>query len=184
MTWQFRRADTADLERIMQLETSTFASDAWASDTMQSELASPNSWYLVAFRPETPEKLDAYAGLLAPPGVEDADIQTIAVAPEARRSGLGRNLMRALMNEAVKRGATTVFLEVRADNPAAQQLYATLGFEQIAVRPRYYQPDDVDAIVMRHFLTPREAALAAPEASSPLPQQVAEGDSFGGEDEQ
>ena len=42
-----------------------------------------------------------------------------------------------------------MLLEVRADNPAAQALYAQHGFEAIAVRPRYYQPDDVDAVVMR-----------------------------------
>jgi len=164
MTWQFRRANVGDLDRIMELETATFTTDAWAADTMRGELESANNWYLVAFRPETPERLDAYAGLLAPPGVEDADIQTIAVAPDARRHGLGRNLMRALINEAQQRGATAVFLEVRADNPAAQQLYSILGFEHIAVRPRYYQPDNVDAIVMRLALTPREPAFTNGES--------------------
>ena len=38
---------------------------------------------------------------------------------------------------------------MRADNPGAQALYRELGFEEIGVRPHYYQPDDVDAIVMR-----------------------------------
>jgi len=42
-----------------------------------------------------------------------------------------------------------VFLEVRADNPSAEGLYLSEGFEEIGRRPRYYQPDDVDAIVMR-----------------------------------
>ena len=49
-------------------------------------------------------------------------------------------LVQSLLAEARRRGASEVFLEVRADNPGAQQLYRTLGFEQIAVRPRYYQP--------------------------------------------
>jgi ribosomal protein S18 acetylase RimI-like enzyme len=53
------------------------------------------------------------------------------------------------MKEAATRGASEIFLEVRADNPGAQALYCSFGFEEIAVRPRYYQPDDVDAIVMR-----------------------------------
>jgi N6-L-threonylcarbamoyladenine synthase/ribosomal-protein-alanine N-acetyltransferase len=42
-----------------------------------------------------------------------------------------------------------VFLEVRADNPGARALYESLGFAEIAVRPDYYQPDGVDAVIMR-----------------------------------
>jgi N6-L-threonylcarbamoyladenine synthase/ribosomal-protein-alanine N-acetyltransferase len=57
--------------------------------------------------------------------------------------------MLSLIKEARKRGAREVFLEVRADNPTAQRLYLRLGFEEIGVRPGYYQPDNVDALVMR-----------------------------------
>ena len=52
-------------------------------------------------------------------------------------------------------GAERVFLEVRADNPAAQTLYADLGFAPVGLRPHYYQPDDVDAVVMRLDIEPR-----------------------------
>src|SRR5690606_8978165 len=62
VTWQLRRADAGDLESIMRLETSIFGSDAWSSGTMRDELANANTWYLVAFRPETPESIEAYAG--------------------------------------------------------------------------------------------------------------------------
>ena len=81
-----------------------------------------------------------------------ADIQTIAVVPEARRRGIGRTLLLALAEAGQRRGAAEALLEVRADNPGAQALYRSMGFEQIAIRPRYYQPDDVDAIVMRAAL--------------------------------
>jgi N6-L-threonylcarbamoyladenine synthase/ribosomal-protein-alanine N-acetyltransferase len=57
--------------------------------------------------------------------------------------------MLSLIAEARDRGATEVFLEVRADNPPAQQLYERLGFEPIAVRAAYYQPEGVDAVIMR-----------------------------------
>ena len=57
--------------------------------------------------------------------------------------------MLRLIDEARDRGASEVFLEVRADNPGAEALYDSLGFEVIAVRPKYYQPDGVDAHVMR-----------------------------------
>lgn len=149
MAWLLRRAGVDDLDAIMRLETSTFGSDAWSEGAMRSELASPHAYYLVAVPEERPDEIDGYAGLLAPASAQQADIQTIAVAPEARRAGLGRTLMLQLMTEARQRCAREVFLEVRADNPGAQSLYEKLGFEEIAVRPGYYQPDNVDAVVMR-----------------------------------
>jgi len=163
-----RRATLDDLDAIMDLETSTFTSDAWSRGTMRAELASPHGYYLVAEAPAAeragadgpgePQHPDAviagYAGLLAPADSGQADIQTIAVAPDARGHGLGRALMVALLDEARRRRAHDVFLEVRADNPNAQALYFSLGFEQIAVRPNYYQPDGVDAYIMRWEVRP------------------------------
>src|SRR5690606_36399056 len=93
--------------------------------------------------------LDAYAGLLAPHGAPQGDIQTIAVEEHARGRGLGRMLMHALIAEARRRGIRELFLEVRADNPPARHLYQVLGFTEVGVRPRYFQPDGVDAVVMR-----------------------------------
>ncbi len=166
MTWQLRRALPGDIQSIMHLESSIFARDAWSTEIMLGELRSEHCWYLVAFRPETPQQIEAYAGLHAPLHSGSADIQTIAVAPEARRGGLGRLLIRTLVNEARKRGATEVFLEVRADNQGAENLYRSLGFEQIAVRKHYYQPDDVDAIVMRLTPVQRGHAFTAADNES------------------
>jgi ribosomal-protein-alanine acetyltransferase len=128
---------------------------------MRGEVTSDHTYYLVAFRQGTPDVIDGYAGLLAPAGSTDGDIQTIAVAPGARRQGLGRALMLTLLHEARRRGITAVFLEVRADNPGAQALYRMLGFEEIGVRPHYYQPDDVDAVVMRVDVAAAETIWAA-----------------------
>ena len=96
-------------------------------------------------------------------GAADADIQTIAIAEAARGAGRGRALLRALLGEARECGAREMFLEVRADNPVAEALYASEGFVEIARRPRYYQPDDIDAVVMKLDL----AAWAAAQASAP-----------------
>jgi len=156
MVWQLRRAGAGDLDRIMLIENSSFLSDAWSRDGMRSELANRQCYYLVAFRPETPEAIAGYAGLFSPRGAREADVQTIAVGEASRREGLGRLLVQSLVAEARSRGVQEVFLEVRADNPGAQTLYASLGFEKIAVRVAYYQPDGMDAIVMRLKLeTPR-----------------------------
>jgi ribosomal-protein-alanine N-acetyltransferase len=146
MDFEIRVATPDDIDAIMELETSTFGTDAWSADTMSSELGGEYTYYLVAF--DSPDVLAGYAGLLCPDDGE-GEIQTIAVAPVARRQGLGRLLMERLIAEADARGATQVFLEVRADNPNAQHLYESLGFAQIAVRKNYYQPGNVDAQVMQ-----------------------------------
>lgn len=159
MTWQLRRATADDLDRIMELETGTFGNDAWSGSAMLSDLRNRQCYYLVAERVGFPGELDGYAGLFAPPGALEGEIQTIAVAETARRGGLGRVLMQSLISEARKRGAKEVFLEVRADNPGPRRLYATLGFDEIAVRVGYYQPDNVDAIVMRLALVPAPLVL-------------------------
>lgn len=157
MSWTLRRASADDLAAIMAIETALFPTDAWSARTMAAELAGPHGYYLVAEAEDG--RLDGYAGLLAPRGSGQADIQTIAVIERARRRGLGRALMRALLGEARSRAATEVFLEVRADNPGARALYESLGFAEIAVRPAYYQPDGVDAVIMRLELTEPEGSL-------------------------
>jgi ribosomal-protein-alanine N-acetyltransferase len=158
-TWSLRGATPADLEAIMAIETSTFTDDAWSSTNMASELSGEHGYYLVAQSGEG--SIDGYAGLLAPLGTGQADIQTIAVVPRARRHGLGRTLMLALQNEARRRGAEEIFLEVRADNPGARALYDELGYLQIDVRKRYYR-GGVDAHIMRLDVpTPRTTVAGA-----------------------
>jgi ribosomal-protein-alanine acetyltransferase len=166
MTWQLRRASEADLDAVMAIETPVFGSDAWPRSAMASELRSAHTYYLVAHRVETPDAIEGYAGLLAPAGSGQGDIQTIAVAESGRRMGLGRILMLTLIAEARDRGAAEIFLEVRADNPDAHSLYLSLGFQQIAVRPRYYQPDGVDAIIMKRAVEQPELTAAAGAAAS------------------
>ena len=166
MTWQLRHALPGDLDAIMALETSIFGNDAWSPAMMARDVADPSCYYLVAFPPDHPERIEAYAGLLAPKGAPEADIQTIAVAESARGHGLGGILMQTLIGEARKRGAREVFLEVRADNPSAHRLYRRLGFDDVGVRRGYYQPDNVDAIVMRLHIPAPTLGPATPEATA------------------
>jgi len=168
MTWQLRRANDADLDAVMAIETPVFGSDAWPRSAMASELKSAHTYYLVAHEVGTPEVIEGYAGLLAPAQSGQGDIQTIAVAEGARRMGLGKILMLTLLAEARDRGATEVFLEVRADNPGAHALYVALGFEEIAVRPKYYQPDGVDAIIMR--FTVKEPTMSPADTTNRPPR--------------
>ncbi|RKQ85403.1 N6-L-threonylcarbamoyladenine synthase/ribosomal-protein-alanine N-acetyltransferase [Mycolicibacterium mucogenicum 261Sha1.1M5] len=140
-----RDATLADLDEVAALEADLFGSDAWSREVVREELAGDHRRYLVLV--DEGGAIRGYAGLLVVG--TDGDIQTIAVAPELRGGGHGRALMVELLAEAARRGARQVFLEVRADNPPARGLYASLGFAEIGVRPRYYQPEGIDAIVMQ-----------------------------------
>jgi ribosomal-protein-alanine acetyltransferase len=154
VSWLLRTATADDVAAIMAIEEAVFPDDAWSTESMAREVAGEHGYYLVAIGDDG--GLDGYAGLLAPDGSGHGDIQTIAVVERARRHGLGRTLVLALLAEARRRGASEVFLEVRADNPGARALYESLGFAEIAVRPRYYR-GGIDAVVMR---------LAVPEPSA------------------
>lgn len=101
-----------------------------------------------------------YAGLSAPSSADQGDVQNIAVVPELRGTGLGRHLLRLLIAEAERRGLADLLLEVRIDNTAAQTLYRSEGFAQIAVRPRYYR-GAIDALIMSRPLATSTAASSA-----------------------
>lgn len=78
---------------------------------------------------------------------DEAEIITIGVAPDARRTGIAAAMLGIIEGDLKKRGVKHIFLEVAADNTPARALYEQNGFVQIGVRPRYY--DGVDAIMMR-----------------------------------
>lgn len=140
-----REASEDDLDAIWGLETTVFGAEAWTLGMMREELTADHRHYLVLTNEE--DQLIGYGGLLAIG--PDGDIQTIAIAPQERGAGYGRRILNALIDEAEQRTVRNVFLEVRADNPRALSLYASIGFAEIGVRPRYYQPGDVDAVVMK-----------------------------------
>lgn len=142
---QLRAATPADLDAIWAIESAVFGPEAWSKEMMREELTAEHRCYLVLSDSEG--HIRGYGGLLSLG--TDGDIQTIALSPEHRGSGAGRRLMNALLDEAQRRGVREVFLEVRADNPVAQGLYLSLGFREIGIRPRYYQPGNVDAVVMK-----------------------------------
>lgn len=160
-----RAAGAADLAAIMDLERASFPTDAWSEAMMAAELDSPHGAYLVDVEAG---RVVGYGGVRAVRGAGDADIQTIALDAAHRGRGRGRRLLAELLAIAAERGARTVFLEVRADNPTAAGLYRSEGFTEVARRPRYYQPDDVDAVVMTLDLHAwREARTpAAPDADA------------------
>jgi len=142
---RLRSATVADLDELWAIESRVFGSDAWSREMMQEELTADHRCYLVLA--DEAGSVVSYGGLLTVG--HEGDIQTIAVAEDRRGEGHGRRMMNALLDAAGERGAREVFLEVRADNPVARALYESLGFVELGVRPHYYQPGGVDAVVMR-----------------------------------
>lgn len=149
-----RPATEHDVPVISELEANIFGSTAWSRDLVIEEVTGPHRTYIVL--EDAHGKILGYGGVLVIG--HDADIQTIAIVPESRGNGLGRTLLTELLSEARVKDAWQVFLEVRADNEAAVSLYRSYGFEHLAVRKQYYQPDGVDALVMRLRLAPTSAS--------------------------
>ena len=80
----------------------------------------------------------------------EAHLLNLCVHPNAQRLGYGRRLLNALMLRASDAGADKIFLEVRPSNQVALRLYASVGFEQVGIRPAYYQAENgrEDAVIL------------------------------------
>lgn len=147
MTFSLRDLLLQDVPGVAQLELELFPVDAWPLEMFLDEVSQPQTRrYLVA---EIDGRMVGYAGVMVVAAT--ADIQTIGVLPECEGQGIGSAMLTELLVEAGRRGAAEVLLEVRADNPRAQDLYLRNGFEHIHTRRKYYR-DGVDAWVMRLIL--------------------------------
>jgi ribosomal-protein-alanine N-acetyltransferase len=154
-----------DLEAVLALEHDLFPEDAWSPGMFWSELAdtrhpAATRTYLVAEDPAD-GRLLGYAGLAAVAGT--GDVQTIATARDQWGSGLGARLLTELLRAATAAECHEVLLEVRIDNTRAQRLYQRFGFEPIGFRKGYYQPGNVDALVMRLADPARQPVLNTSE---------------------
>ncbi|WP_376778552.1 ribosomal protein S18-alanine N-acetyltransferase [Kitasatospora kifunensis] len=138
-----------DIAPVLELEPQLFPEDAWSAGMYWSELAEAhpggNRHYTVATTEDG--TIVGYAGLMAI-GTE-ADVQTIGVDDRYQGRGLGAALLGDLIAEAARRGCAELLLEVRIDNFRAQRLYERFGFAPVGIRRGYYQPANVDALVMR-----------------------------------
>lgn len=117
----------------------------WTADEFASLLSLPGSFLKI--RPQ--------AFVLGRAIADEAELLTLAVAPESRRKGTGRALVEEFAQEARDRGAETAFLEVAADNTPARALYEATGWRQSGARRGYYTTPDgekIDALILRRPL--------------------------------
>jgi ribosomal-protein-alanine N-acetyltransferase len=136
------------IAEVMPMEEDLFGAEKWSEWMFWNELASGH-YYRVAL--DDDGTIVGYGGLaLAGPEnrPDEAWVQNLAVRRDAQRRGLGRLILDDLLAEAARHRVRKVLLEVAVDNEPAQKLYATSGFEPLAVRRGYYQPSNTDALVM------------------------------------
>lgn len=140
-----RMEDASDLSR---LHKASFE-EGWSEADFRTWLARAEGFAAVASRAASRE-WDAVAFGLALSAGEDAELLTIAVLDNCRRSGLGRSILAALDAEAKNRGLRRWVLEVARTNLAALSLYKSAGFMEIRVRKAYYRGGEgrVDALVL------------------------------------
>jgi ribosomal-protein-alanine N-acetyltransferase len=130
--------------------TGTATDDPWSTETLAKILALPRSFGLIAHGAGQP-----LGFLLAQCAAGESEIINLAVAPDARRQGIGEALVAGAMARARAEGARTMFLEVADDNAAARALYDLKEFVQVGIRPDYYRRgpvNHVDALILRREL--------------------------------
>ena len=117
--------------------------DPWSVRDFEDCVTS-DATFLVA---ETAQGVAGY--LVAIDAADEGEILNLAVAPNGRRHGVGRALVREILETLSDRGVRKVFLEVRESNAAARALYAGYGFKEVGRRTQYYRRPVEDAIVLR-----------------------------------
>jgi len=145
---KFRPMTALDLVSAIAIEKEVYGKTAWSADQFKEEFAkAPKSaQYLAA---EIEGQLIAYAGIFYVADV--ADIHTITVVADQRRKGIGRELLKRLIDWARVKKAQAIMLEMRLGNDAARPLYESFGFIEISKRENYYGPG-LTAVVMRKEL--------------------------------
>ena len=130
-------------EAVAEIEKICF-SDPWSLNSVNSELDNPLSLWIVAM---DGDRVVGYVGSQTVLG--DADMMNLAVLPEFRRLGIGKELVKQLINALQSRSAQSLSLEVRQSNVPAIQLYESLGFLQVGLRPNYYKNPKENALILR-----------------------------------
>ncbi|KMO71472.1 ribosomal-protein-alanine N-acetyltransferase [Mycobacterium sp. BK558] len=136
----------ADAARCAELEAQLFeGDDPWPERAFLAEIAAKHNLYVAA---RADDKLVGYAGIARLGRVKpyEYEIHTVGVDPAYQGQGIGRGMLRHLIEYA---DGGTIFLEVRTDNEAAIALYESEGFTKMGIRKRYYRVSGADAYTMK-----------------------------------
>jgi ribosomal-protein-alanine N-acetyltransferase len=134
-----RTATAEDVATIVAIEQACFGAAAWSTALVHAEVVGDRHVVMLS------DDREAYGAISVSDDV--ADLDRIAVVPDARGRGLARDLLETLVDRARDLGAERMLLEVAADNAVATSLYESAGFDTISTRKGYYS-GGVDALVM------------------------------------
>lgn len=143
MSWQLRRMTAADLAEVFRIEQCSHPTP-WPMKGLQESLQQHHAYVLISPAGE----LAGFAFVQRI--LDEAHLLDIAIDPARRGQGLGRELLRRLMDEELADGISIWFLEVRVSNHAAISLYQSLGYNELSIRRNYYDAPDgkEDALLM------------------------------------
>jgi len=147
----FRRMQAADLAQVARLERAAHHSP-WSEDLIRRELDHEWSTVLLAFSPGDQGEEALVGHIIFWIVHDEIHILNVATDPGQRRRGCGRALMLLAEEQGLGRGAVMATLEVRQSNDPAIGLYRSLGYRQVGVRPRYYEDNGEDALIMTKTL--------------------------------
>ena len=140
--------DRRHLETCLKIERKCF-SEPWTRAMLEGEFAQPTS-LLWGWAEGDEEELVAYSvGWLI---FEDFHVANLAVLPEWRRKGIGRELLKYMLVWAAEHDAVRALLEVRESNRPAVSLYREMGFSLLGARPKYYRSPTEDALILKKNL--------------------------------
>ncbi len=138
-----RKMIPQDADAVAEIEKKSFPVP-WNRKMFWEEASNENAEYLVAELPDG--KIVAYAGVWI--SFEEAQVMNVAVDPEFRGKGMGREIFAALIEVSKMRGATAITLEVRPSNSVAIKLYESFGLKSVGRRKKYYADNNEDALIM------------------------------------
>jgi len=133
-----------DLNGVLEIECDTYPFP-WTLGNFRDALSAGNSCWVVESRGAPM----GYGIMMI--GAGEAHLLNLVISRHWQRKGLGSRLLRHLLQVARDYQAEAVYLEVRASNRAANQLYQRTGFQEIGMRRNYYPAESgrEDALVMR-----------------------------------
>lgn len=133
----------ADLDTVMAIEPTIYPFP-WSIGNFRDSLNTGYSCWVL----EDDRKMIGYVVLMV--ALDEAHLLNISIAKHAQGKGYGEALLDFIMQKAREHGALNIFLEVRVSNKVAIGLYEKSGFNEMAIRPRYYPAEygREDAILM------------------------------------
>ena len=132
----------ADVLQVSEIEKKYF-SIPWSYESIKKEVNNDNSIFCVA---DIDGRIVGYGGMLLVCG--EGDITNIVVDEELRNKGIGKEILKFLINEGRKKNCKEYTLEVRVSNHSAINLYEKLGFVNEGIRPSFYEKPIEDAYIM------------------------------------